>query len=113
MEMEQLMSLLVVGALLGAIGRGVTGMMFPDGTGDDAKKKWSRHQKMFFYTMWLHPILVGGLLGVPDWLPAPTFLGVGDKIRAGRICWYALAGAFSSTAFYRMDRKIKGEESES
>lgn len=109
MQLEQLASLLVVGALLAGVGRGVTGMVFPEGTGTEVRGKWTPAQRAFFFTMWAHPIVVGALLGIPDWLPAPAFMGVGDKVLVGRVVWYAVAGVFSSAAFYRLERHIKDQ----
>jgi hypothetical protein len=92
MELVDTLSLLVVGAILAAIGQGITGMVF--GKGPKAGHKGWRG--VFYVTMWAHPILAGALLGlVPD-LPAPEFMG---EAWLGGVLWYALAGVFSSTAY--------------
>lgn len=113
MQLEQLASLLVVGALLAALGRGVTSWVFPDGMSKPIiralpRKGWAAWRRVFFLTMWLHPIVAGALLGVPDWLPAPAFMGTEDKLLVGRVVWYAVSGVFSSAAFYRVEGTIRG-----
>lgn len=92
---------------MAALGRGITGMVFPYGT-KVAMVGW---RLWFFRTMWAHPILVGALLGLPDWLPAPAFMGTADKVLVGRVVWYAVAGCFSSAAFYRLEGHIRGTPS--
>lgn len=100
MELVDFMSLLAVGGLLAAIGRGVNGMVF----GKGPKAGHPGWRGVFYITMWLHPIMVGGLLGFPAWLPAPEFMG---DTTAGRVVWYALSGVFSSTAYDAVMSVIK------
>lgn len=92
MSLIDFAALLVVGAVLSAIGKGVTRMVF--GSGPKAGRKGWRG--VFYVTMWLHPIAAGALLGIGPWLPAPEFMG---DAMLGRVMWYALAGVFSTTAY--------------
>ena len=45
---------------------------------------------LFLLTAWMHPICAGAAIGLVPSLPAPA--GMGDGA-AGRVLWYALAGA--------------------
>jgi hypothetical protein len=92
--------MLVVGALLAAIGNGVTAQVYPDGQ----KRGRSGWRGWFYMTMWAHPIVAGALLGVPEWLPAPEFMG---SNMAGRVIWYAISGVFSSSAYDAVMSVIK------
>lgn len=107
MELEHLATLLAVGAFLGGIGRQVTLLVFPNGT----KGVHTGWRSFWHSTLWLHPILVGMLIGLTGWLPSPAFFDIeGKDFTLGGVIWYGLAGMFSSTAFYRLDKTIKGEE---
>lgn len=100
MGLNELASMLAVGALLAALGRGVTGMVY----GSGPKAGHPGWRGVFYVTMWAHPILVGMLLGIPPWLPAPEFMG---EAMLGRVLWYAVAGVFSSTAYDAISSIIK------
>jgi hypothetical protein len=104
MELEQIMSLLAVGAFLGGVGREVTRMVFPNGT----RGPWIGWRWLWHATLWAHPIMVGALIGLTGYLPSPPFLNVEGKMAVGGAVWYGLAGMFSSTAFYRLDGMVKG-----
>lgn len=105
MELVDFASLLVTGAVLAAIGRGMTAMVF--GKGPKAGRPGWRG--VFYVTLWFHPILVGALLGLIPSLPAPEFMGSGH---AGRVMWYALAGVFSSTAYDAVSNILKHRKAE-
>ncbi|MCK4718297.1 MAG: hypothetical protein KAT70_06475 [Thermoplasmata archaeon] len=100
MGLIEFASMLVVGALLAAIGKGVTRNVF----GSEPKAGRKGWRGVFYVTLWAHPILAGALLGLPAWLPAPTFMG--DHL-LGRVLWYALAGVFSSTAYDAIASLVK------
>ena len=100
MTLVDFAALLAVGALLSAVGKGVTTLVF--GSGPKAGRKGWRG--VFYVTMWAHPIVVGALLGIGPWLPAPAFMG--DAF-LGRMVWYALAGVFSTTAYDGVSLLIK------
>lgn len=104
MDLEQIASLIAVGAFLGGIGQRITAMVFPFGT----RGPWRGWRKVWHATMWLHPILAGACIGLSGYLPAPPFLNVEGKFQVGGAIWYSLAGMLSSAAFYRLDAIVKG-----
>lgn len=108
MDLEQLASLLAVGAFLGGIGKPITQMVFPNGT----KGKHTGWRWVWFATMWAHPILAGMLIGLSGYLPSPAFLDNGKDFQLGGALWYGLAGMLSSTAYYRLDSMVRGAEAE-
>jgi hypothetical protein len=104
MDLEQLASLLAVGAFLGGLGKRITTLVFPYGT----KGKHRGWRRIWFLTMWAHPILAGVGIGLTGLLPNPAFLDNGKDFALGGAIWYGLAGMLSSAAFYRLDSMVKG-----
>lgn len=101
MELVDLISFAVVGALLAGIGKGINGMVFP---GNMPKAGWPGWRGLFYRTMWAHPVIIGALLGLAPWLPAPEAMG---SSHAGRVLWYALSGLLSSTLYDAIQSHIK------
>lgn len=93
MELVDLLSFAVVGALLAGIGKGINSMVYGSAGPKPGHKGW---RGVWYVTLWLHPIVVGGLLGLSPWLPAPEAMG---STTAGRVLWYAAAGLFASTLY--------------
>lgn len=93
MDISQVASLFVVGALLSAVGVGVNRLVFPNGGQKALAKGWRR---AFYLTMPFHPIVAGASLGAFSGLPAPAFLGQGA---AAAVSWYALAGALAPALY--------------
>jgi hypothetical protein len=82
-----------VSCLLSAIGQGINRWVF----GDKPKAGRQGWRGVWYVTLWAHPILAGGLLGwcVPS-LHVPPGMGEGA---AGRVIWYALAGAIAPAVY--------------
>lgn len=91
---------LVVGAVLGALGKGIQSLVFK-GCPKHATSGWRR---LFYRTMWLHPMAAGAVLGLTGWVPVPEFMGTG---LASGAFWYALAGAQAHTVVRLVDSEIK------
>lgn len=100
MQGDHLFALLSVGALLAAMTKGVTTIVF-DGKPDPSARGW---RGVFYVTLWAHPILIGALVGAVLRLPSPAFLG--DAV-AGRAIWFALSGVFSSSAYSAVNSAVK------
>lgn len=97
METSDLLTLLAVGAFVAGILKGVNSMV-------GARAGAAGWRGVFYVTIWLHPVLLGALFGLPNWFPAPHFMG--DAI-AGRVIWYGLSGMFSSTAYDAISTILK------
>lgn len=101
MDLSSFGSLLVVGAVLGIIGRGITGLVFQGGR----KLLATGWRAVFYRTMWAHPVIVGALVGLLFVsLPAPDFMGDG---LGGRVLWYSLAGGESHLIVRVVDAMFK------
>lgn len=100
MQGDHIFALLSVGALLAALGKGITSMVF-GGKPNPSARGW---RGGFYVTLWLHPILAGACIGLASDLPSPAFLG---SAHTGRVVWFALAGVFSSTAYSAVNSVVK------
>ena len=99
MDMMMMLSFVVVATVLGMVGRGMSKMVF--GTGPRAGQKGWRG--VFYVTMWAHPIVAGGLIGLTA-LPAPQAMG---DATIGAVLWYAVAGGFSHTVLRAVESALK------
>jgi hypothetical protein len=100
MTWQDLVGFVAVGAFLAVIGKGVSTLVF----GGATRAGESGWRGVYYVTMWLHPVLTGGLLGAFTTLPAPTGMGSG---LAGKVIWYALAGGFSPALYSAVRSVIK------
>ena len=101
MELGHLIAFVVVGALLAILGKGIHGMVFPKGVSKAGHPGW---RGVFYMTMWVHPIIVGAIIGIPAWLPAPEMMG---DHTAGRIIWFALSGGIAPTCYNAVMSVVK------
>lgn len=94
------LSLIVVGVLLAAVGQGINGQVFGE-LGPRPTQGWRERWRR---TMWAHPIIAGGMMGWLTSLPAPEGLGDGT---AGRVVWYAVAGALALSLYGWLRRLLE------
>ena len=101
MDFSQVGSLVVVGAVLGLVGRQISKLVFQG----KPKMQATGWRKVFYRSMWAHPVVAGMVLALAaSSLPAPEYLGDG---LAGRVIWYALAGGWSHSIVKIVDAMFK------